>query len=302
MVVRGRKGATIAATIEDYEDDDRDETAAIGAASHGSQERYRGQGPVGVSKHMTRAKLEELFDLPMEAAANSLGVSTTIIKRLCRKHGVPKWPYRQLCSVDKDIEKTSRSINIARRSGSDPEGIQTLVSHLDDLRWKRSCIISGKKVCARPHEKEKPAASSTLSQKKSSKKVPSKSSSKTPSESRNGSKRSRKQSGWVDMEESSIEADAASMWDFIVQLYEEGQKLPSASMQPTPPAPPQYRLLHRDSTAREEAPDHGTSSTHHLALAGAHTLARGFIRHQQAWAGRGDGECGPPAANTDRSI
>ncbi|KAG5181320.1 RWP-RK domain-containing protein [Tribonema minus] len=48
---------------------------------------------------MTRAKLEVLFDRPVEQAARALGVSSTIIKRLCRRHGIPKWPYRQLLRI-----------------------------------------------------------------------------------------------------------------------------------------------------------------------------------------------------------
>ncbi|KAG5176615.1 hypothetical protein JKP88DRAFT_334856 [Tribonema minus] len=67
--------------------------------------RYYGNGPKSVSKHMTRAKLEALFDRPVEHAARALGVSSTIIKRLCRRHGIPKWPYRQLLRLETQIAK-----------------------------------------------------------------------------------------------------------------------------------------------------------------------------------------------------
>ncbi len=79
-----------------------------------------------------RTRLEQLFDTSMEGAAGSLGVSTTIIKRLCRKHKIRRyvlfyfsnfhflfislywiiflilplrWPYRRLVTLDRQIER-----------------------------------------------------------------------------------------------------------------------------------------------------------------------------------------------------
>lgn len=67
--------------------------------------RFRGRGPSGVSKWVTREVLQGYFDLPLGEASKELGVSTTIVKRLCRKLGIARWPYRQLASLDKSISK-----------------------------------------------------------------------------------------------------------------------------------------------------------------------------------------------------
>lgn len=72
--------------------------------------RFRGKGPRGVSKWVTREVLEGYFYRPLDGASKELGVSTTIVKRLCRKLGIRRWPYRQICSLDKSINKLQRGI------------------------------------------------------------------------------------------------------------------------------------------------------------------------------------------------
>lgn len=47
--------------------------------------------------------LETHFDLPINEASEELGVSTTIVKRLCRKFGIKRWPYRQINAINKSI-------------------------------------------------------------------------------------------------------------------------------------------------------------------------------------------------------
>lgn len=47
--------------------------------------------------------LEEYFDRPITDASEALGVSTTIVKRLCRKYGITRWPYRQMNAINKTI-------------------------------------------------------------------------------------------------------------------------------------------------------------------------------------------------------
>jgi len=52
------------------------------------------------------ASLEQLtpyFHLPIKTASLKLGVCTTVLKRICRDHGISRWPYRQIKSLDKKI-------------------------------------------------------------------------------------------------------------------------------------------------------------------------------------------------------
>lgn len=43
------------------------------------------------------------FHLPSEDAAKAMGLGLTSLKRLCRKYGVPRWPYRARKSVERLI-------------------------------------------------------------------------------------------------------------------------------------------------------------------------------------------------------
>ena len=54
---------------------------------------------------VTREDLRELFPLSMLAASKRLGIGKTLFKKLCRKLGVGKWPYRKIQSIDKLIAK-----------------------------------------------------------------------------------------------------------------------------------------------------------------------------------------------------
>jgi len=41
-----------------------------------------------------------LFHLPISEAAKHLGVGATVLKKRCRRLGIPRWPYRKLKSLD----------------------------------------------------------------------------------------------------------------------------------------------------------------------------------------------------------
>ena len=43
---------------------------------------------------MTLEILETVFHMPLHKACKALGVCATAMKRVCRKLGVKKWPYR----------------------------------------------------------------------------------------------------------------------------------------------------------------------------------------------------------------
>mmetsp|Transcript_46614 Transcript_46614/g.72968 ORF Transcript_46614/g.72968 Transcript_46614/m.72968 type:complete len:296 (+) Transcript_46614:204-1091(+) len=45
--------------------------------------------------------LKSCFHLPMPTASAKLGICTTAIKKLCRKFGIKKWPYRTLMSTSR---------------------------------------------------------------------------------------------------------------------------------------------------------------------------------------------------------
>jgi hypothetical protein len=49
----------------------------------------------------TFADVQRQFNLPLTEAAERLGVCVTLVKRICRKNGVARWPHRKLQSSRK---------------------------------------------------------------------------------------------------------------------------------------------------------------------------------------------------------
>jgi hypothetical protein len=46
------------------------------------------------------AWISQVFVLPRAQAAHSLKISTNCLKRLCRKQGIERWPYRKIVSLE----------------------------------------------------------------------------------------------------------------------------------------------------------------------------------------------------------
>lgn len=53
------------------------------------------------------------FHLPIDTAAKILGIGSTAIKKICRKHGLERWPHRKLKGIDRTIsELKSRKASV----------------------------------------------------------------------------------------------------------------------------------------------------------------------------------------------
>ncbi|PWA57645.1 RWP-RK domain-containing protein [Artemisia annua] len=77
---------------------------------------------------LTMKDLTAYFHIPIEAAAKKVHFCPTVIKKVCRKHGLSRWPYRKICSIEKKISKKARyltSVNVEERGRAQAE-IDTL--------------------------------------------------------------------------------------------------------------------------------------------------------------------------------
>lgn len=48
-----------------------------------------------LATEITYKELEDLFHVPADRAASLLGMSLTLFKRICRAHGLERWPYKK---------------------------------------------------------------------------------------------------------------------------------------------------------------------------------------------------------------
>ncbi|GFQ02291.1 protein nlp2 [Phtheirospermum japonicum] len=54
---------------------------------------------------------KDYYDLPIEDAAKRLNICPTVMKKICRKNGVVRWPYRKVKSIKKKISKKTKILN-----------------------------------------------------------------------------------------------------------------------------------------------------------------------------------------------
>lgn len=92
------------------------------------------------------ATLRGIYRLPIEDAAKCLGVSVTVLKRNCRRHGVSRWPYRKIKSLD----------NMIAAIENNPSHLcMKTTAHLQKLKAKREAILSGKDIPKEISHKQK---------------------------------------------------------------------------------------------------------------------------------------------------
>ncbi|KAK6251106.1 hypothetical protein QUC31_008701 [Theobroma cacao] len=68
------------------------------------------------TRNLTLKDIEKYFHLPIEEAARRLDLSVTVLKKICRKYGVLRWPHRKIQSMEKQIVFWTGKLN-----SNDPE-------------------------------------------------------------------------------------------------------------------------------------------------------------------------------------
>ncbi|CBN75385.1 Putative NIN-like transcription factor [Ectocarpus siliculosus] len=91
------------------------------------------------SSGITIEVLQQHFHQPLMAVADELGVSLTMIKRLCRKLGMPRWPFRQIDSINKAMEDLHDQLEGARTEADRARYCKAL----EDAEKKKQLITRG---------------------------------------------------------------------------------------------------------------------------------------------------------------
>lgn len=89
-------------------------------------------------------ELQVVFHLPMAEAAIKLGVCSTVLKKICRRNGISRWPYRLIRKIDKAIEELEQSYTA--KLGTDDRAANDLKYKINTLKHLRSQIIENPEV------------------------------------------------------------------------------------------------------------------------------------------------------------
>ncbi|KAH3731470.1 RWP-RK domain-containing protein [Pelomyxa schiedti] len=87
---------------------------------------------------VTRDDLKKYFHLPIQVVAGELGVCTTMLKQLCRKHGIQRWPHRKIQSLNNAIAQLETTLN----KGGIPPVVRNLrLEELAVLHAKKELLL-----------------------------------------------------------------------------------------------------------------------------------------------------------------
>jgi len=81
-------------------------------------------------------ELKKYFHVPMKKATKELNICTTVLKRICRGHGLNRWPYRKVRSIEQKIERLQQMT---------PKTLQEQMDQTNEivkLRRKRISLLS----------------------------------------------------------------------------------------------------------------------------------------------------------------
>lgn len=91
------------------------------------------------SKSITLELLRPHFEKPLAEVAGLFGICMTLMKKICRKNGVPRWPHRQI----RGLRKSIWSIEKALRCCESETQRRSYVDHLQKQRAKLLTILRG---------------------------------------------------------------------------------------------------------------------------------------------------------------
>ncbi|EEC70306.1 hypothetical protein OsI_01152 [Oryza sativa Indica Group] len=106
------------------------------------------QKPTRVS--LSYEEISKLFSLPIAEAASILGVCTSVLKRICRSHGIVRWPYRKL--LTELLLRNKRPSSEASITAPVASGMHLVRALIENWRWQplpwrkqtEDMLVSGK--------------------------------------------------------------------------------------------------------------------------------------------------------------
>ncbi|KAK6162782.1 hypothetical protein DH2020_002623 [Rehmannia glutinosa] len=74
----------------------------------------------------------DYFDLPIEDAARKMNICPTVMKKICRRNGVLRWPYRKIKSIKRKLSKKVKILD-ASDSQERARALEDIQKHQQEL-------------------------------------------------------------------------------------------------------------------------------------------------------------------------
>eukprot|EP00188_Purpureofilum_apyrenoidigerum_P003883 Plantae.Rhodophyta-Purpureofilum_apyrenoidigerum.ctg41895.p1 GENE.Plantae.Rhodophyta-Purpureofilum_apyrenoidigerum.ctg41895~~Plantae.Rhodophyta-Purpureofilum_apyrenoidigerum.ctg41895.p1 ORF type:complete len:354 (+),score=45.34 Plantae.Rhodophyta-Purpureofilum_apyrenoidigerum.ctg41895:193-1254(+) len=94
---------------------------------------------------LTADDLVPFFDVPRDVLAGRLGICVTLLKKVCRKNGIKRWPYRKLLPIEKKISARKSQEQMTRLHKQEAAGqaiTEMFESELASLWRQKQDILS----------------------------------------------------------------------------------------------------------------------------------------------------------------
>ncbi|CAI5717503.1 hypothetical protein KXD40_006283 [Peronospora effusa] len=88
--------------------------------------------------------LRKCFNMPIAAVAQKFGICVTLLKKICRHHGIQRWPHRQIRSLEKSIDMLRESLDSAK--GTNKEYVAKKIMAFE---YTLECIIQDPNAAAK---------------------------------------------------------------------------------------------------------------------------------------------------------
>eukprot|EP00282_Hemiselmis_andersenii_P012143 CAMPEP_0114132342 /NCGR_PEP_ID=MMETSP0043_2-20121206/13044_1 /TAXON_ID=464988 /ORGANISM="Hemiselmis andersenii, Strain CCMP644" /LENGTH=178 /DNA_ID=CAMNT_0001225851 /DNA_START=133 /DNA_END=665 /DNA_ORIENTATION=- len=93
-------------------------------------------GGSGSTEAISADVLKQYLHLPAKEVAKRLGLCLTSLKKVCRQHGMTRWPYRKLRSIEKKLESLQSS---ARDKDGGTSG-EDVMRQIEALRSEKEAL------------------------------------------------------------------------------------------------------------------------------------------------------------------
>lgn len=88
-----------------------------------------------VSQGIGFDELASYFHLPINQVSKELGVCATVLKKICRRNGIPRWPHRKIKSLDRMIKALENTV------ASSPDEQDRINKEIAEMRNKKLSIL-----------------------------------------------------------------------------------------------------------------------------------------------------------------